>query len=756
MPNDGIERIGVEVVTLGTEEAEKKLKAYQKRLKDVEENTEKIKGRLERNEYSASYRPKAQTRKSHNEAEIESLRKLIEQYTNLDTVIKDLANDSGAFYRLSDLPQTKTVSETSIGDGMLRKISTLDIGGARYIFTSIGDYITKITRKVIAVKDEAKQMATSLGAVKDFKLGDEDLVSRTRQLRAGVEQVTETYKKLEGTVETTYTAVDGQITKAISKTVELKKTLGAIADFGLTDEDLVSRKTTGDGTEAIYQVVDGDLIKRYKVLNGVVQSVSESFKKETKAKNKSVGAHRKLLKTIGRVAIYRIIRTALQGIEEALGSAINSFAMVDKTFNKSMSQITSSATMLASSLLSAVSPLLNSVAPVLNQVAIAFANFTNGIAKAVAKMQGLSTYTKVNTDYMKDYAASINAATFGFDKFNVISGGEKNPFEQASIADEAVVGETEQAFAELIENIKVLFQDVFGVVGEIFKMLQPLFKPIMEIANIIINLVREVLPIIEPILKPVLELVLLVLDLLKPILEAIEVALPMAIDFLMLQLQPILDFLSEVIMSMRETLLPIFEGIAVIVKAIALLLKGDVKGAAELAWNGIKLLGEGIVNALIASVNMFIDLLNMVWKMLAGMASVIWNPIASAIEALGGKDLRIRMETLPLIPKIPYVSFATGGEATKGTFMLAGENGAEIVTNNPRGSGALVSNTDQLYNYFFRAAYDAIVATDLPALIANGSNKDIYMDSEKVGKVVGGTRSLPNELFRRNLISKRV
>ena len=134
-------------------------------------------------------------------------------------------------------------------------------------------------------------------------------------------------------------------------------------------------------------------------------------------------AFQKLLNTIKRVGFYRIARNVFRLIENGFKEGIQNLAKFDNSVNKTMSQFTSQFTILSASSAAILEPLIEVLLPFLKLATNLVAGFANQISYLVAKLKGVAKYTKINTDYMKEYAEQFN--NLSFDKFEALSNSDE-------------------------------------------------------------------------------------------------------------------------------------------------------------------------------------------------------------------------------------------------------------------------------------------------------------------------------------------
>lgn len=155
----------------------------------------------------------------------------------------------------------------------------------------------------------------------------------------------------------------------------------------------------------------------------------------------------KLLKSITRVAIYRIIRAGLKEITQSISQSLDAIAMFDDGFRGTMSNITSSITQLKASVGVALYQGLIVLEPIITAISSSFVGFANSISYVTASIRGQDKYLKINTDYWKEYQSAMQGTLLSFDTFTTLS--SNGAFDYSKMFIEADVGAS-----SLADNLK--------------------------------------------------------------------------------------------------------------------------------------------------------------------------------------------------------------------------------------------------------------------------------------------------------------
>lgn len=240
--------------------------------------------------------------------------------------------------------------------------------------------------------------------------------------------------------------------------------------MAVTIADLdVNIRTTGGGAASALEELISKLDQLIAALNGTSTSGkgATSTIRGMGSSLKSAGSSAKYANTglagffrqVKRIATYRLIRTALRGIINGFREGIQNIAQYSAAMNgldanKANSVMSAYATMgaqIKNSLGAAIMPMLVSLLPTVQKLADAFLDGADAVARFFATLNGQSTYTAVNRDYMVDYAAKLNKANqsakelkntiLGFDEINALqkqsSGDNSNAVDYSKMFVEA-------------------------------------------------------------------------------------------------------------------------------------------------------------------------------------------------------------------------------------------------------------------------------------------------------------------------------
>lgn len=130
------------------------------------------------------------------------------------------------------------------------------------------------------------------------------------------------------------------------------------------------------------------------------------------------------VRSLGRIAFYRAIRSAIKEITKAFSEGIKNLyqwsKQINGTFAQSMDKIATSLLYLKNSIGAAVSPILEAIAPVLEQVVDKVVEVINRINQLFSALSGKTTYTaakKISTEWA-EAAKEAKKTILGFDEIN--------------------------------------------------------------------------------------------------------------------------------------------------------------------------------------------------------------------------------------------------------------------------------------------------------------------------------------------------
>lgn len=384
--------------------------------------------------------------------------------------------------------------------------------------------------------------------------------------------------------------------------------------------------------------------QKVKSVGDVIKKLGDREDKEEK-KSKASGFVGKLGKAIVRVAIYRAIRAAIKNIVQTISNGLQAFAEFSPKFEQTMTALTSAGQNFKMSFTAAFAPILESIAPALIQIVNSFTQLNNKLAETIAYLKGAGEYTKVNTEYQEQYNKAVNLLPF--DKFNVLQQSSYGGFEKAAVDTEKMAKNAPklEKINAVITSFKEALKAVVATLGKAWEFIKSIFG---EYGDVILTVMKASINFGKQLLET-----------LGALINAIKVILN-------------LDFSKSIIYSS----LAVFAGILTTIVGIAKTFLDILKSILTLDFSGFGERVKGYFNY--------------------GFTKNLWNR--------GGRGRGIKNFFKGLFN---IGTYATGGFPDTGSLFLAGERGAELVTNVGSGQSA-VMNMQQLQQAIYGGMVSAL------------------------------------------------
>lgn len=384
--------------------------------------------------------------------------------------------------------------------------------------------------------------------------------------------------------------------------------------------------------------------QKVKSVGDVIKKLGDREDKEEK-KRKASGYVGKLGKAIVRVAIYRAIRAAIKGIVQTIRNGLQSFAEFSPKFEQTMTALTSAGRNFKMSFTAAFAPILESIAPALIQIVNSFTQLNNKLAETIAYLKGAGEYTKVNTEYQEQYNKAVNLLPF--DKFNVLQQSSYGGFEKVAVDTEKMAKNAPklEKIKAVITSFKETLKDVVATLGKAWEFIKSIFG---EYGDVILTFMKS------------------------------------NIDFSKLLWQTLGSLLN-------------------VVKVIL-----NLDFSKSIIYTSLTLL-SGVLTTIVGIAKTFLDILN---SILNRDFSGFGERVKSYFNFGFTKNLWDRGRRGGFIKdflkwKFHIGTYATGGLPDTGSLFLAGERGAELVTNVGSNQSA-VMNMQQLQQAIYGGMVSAL------------------------------------------------
>ena len=380
--------------------------------------------------------------------------------------------------------------------------------------------------------------------------------------------------------------------------------------------------------------------------------------KTLKQAAKQLTSMEKSLRRIKTISFVKLIREALNYFIKGLQQGIKNLAQFDKTFNESMSSLSTAKTQIFNSLALVVSPIITAITPLVETLSNSMIQIANTVSMISAAMNGMTKYTKVNVKYAEDYAKALQKSSkFSFDTFNSLQ-TQDSMFETAEI-EESI--SQYQDLVEIIQDLKTTFEDikdlaafVSDTVGDFLKQNLGNIKEIisqsseftnkifsafetLETNNLFKTLSEEIFPTIIDSVGDLLDAIIQIVNALMPVINVIiNKLVPVLLKLVNNSLKPIFALLEKIILPIiveiveviAETLEPVLEIISGILDVINIIFSEYIDYIVDI----INFVGDFIIPAL-KMINNFLGPINAVLKGIAVVIETIVDLVNSLLNS---------------------------------------------------------------------------------------------------------------------------
>lgn len=345
----------------------------------------------------------------------------------------------------------------------------------------------------------------TLNRLKQAASGGAGLSSAVRQIRRIGESITgvsDAGSGLDGTIRRleSIASIDFSNLKGAAKDIDSIANIGAVprtsgqtqtaptiptGEFKDSDVQKTSEAVEESGNAAESSVAD------FKAFSAGLNTFVIGAAERATAPIRNLGSQFvNLAKSIGRIALYRAVRSAIKNISSAAREGIQNLVRYSAAMNstdaananRTMSEYASTLQQVKNSIGAAVMPVLTALLPLINTIASAFITAANAINMFFQALQGKGTFTKAKKNSV-DYAKSLNTASgaakelqktlLGFDEINRLNdknsggGGGASGVDYSNMFEEAQVSDKVKKIAEwtkkTIDKIKEFLTSAIGI-----------------------------------------------------------------------------------------------------------------------------------------------------------------------------------------------------------------------------------------------------------------------------------------------------
>lgn len=424
-----------------------------------------------------------------------------------------------------------------------------DLDGINVALTNIDDKIKKITKsekkvKKARIKQQEKEIKESAGL---------NILAKTATAQASAKLSEDSYKDLiakastYGEISKIKTEIQNEILRQGKKgadTTGLRSILSEQLDPKM--DDLLKQRTerlksfaqewqsimSGDtkklskqelagieaeslksqlasvGKEMRELAIDGEQgSERFQKLGKEARELAKDLKKAEKAAKPTVW--QKLFETFKRIGFYRLARDFFRLMINGFKEGISALTEFDDEARSTMEDWNGSMDIIKVSMSTILLSIIQMIAPAVRDIATAFAEVANHISQAVALMNGLGTYTKINTEYIKELGKQANLS---FDKFEALDSSSSS-YEGLLIPDQEIEDDNvllEQT-TNMLNEIKKTITSVSNIIRKIFSELD--WEIIIGALEIIITRGLEIVNVLFSLIESLVETRLKVINL---------------------------------------------------------------------------------------------------------------------------------------------------------------------------------------------------------------------------------------------------
>ena len=244
-----------------------------------------------------------------------------------------------------------------------------------------------------------------------------------RGLRETADECSKAAKSLDGVVKSTKDAGKASAEAADS----VKKVSEANQGFAKLSDSVKKYATQINKASAVSKTFKNIFSGAGGILKTIGRGALVPIKAVGKAIGESFGKIGTVFSAIKRIAFYRLIRSAIKMVTQALKEGISNLVAWDKTIAntshaaETMERLKSTALLVKNSLGAMAMPIIQILTPALEALANAVVKVINVINQMFRAFQGYGTYIKAiqkTTDSAASSAKALQKVLFGFDELN--------------------------------------------------------------------------------------------------------------------------------------------------------------------------------------------------------------------------------------------------------------------------------------------------------------------------------------------------
>lgn len=295
-----------------------------------------------------------------------------------------------------------------------RSVSNVDLSG-------MTNFISQMNQLTASGKDVSKGADTLVSSMKKiYKAADTLSKTSGQNMSQSLQPITKFTQDLQNSISNVDLESFSKYANALSKVASAYKTLNGVGSKAPKSSGK-EKENVGlmvDLSKHLFDLKPDFFIEAYKKFFEIMKLPFEEMAEKFIGYGKTI---KNFMNSIGRVALYRAIRTGIKLVTQAIKTGVNNLyqwaALVGNSFKPTMDSLATSFQYLQNSIGAAVSPLLDMAAPVLEYIINAAVAALNVLNQLFSLLGGKSTYRKAIRQN-KEYAKSANAAAGGAGALN--------------------------------------------------------------------------------------------------------------------------------------------------------------------------------------------------------------------------------------------------------------------------------------------------------------------------------------------------
>ena len=320
-----------------------------------------------------------------------------------------------------------------------------------------------------------ESMAKGLRALRDSASGTK--ATAFNNLASGIKTIADATANLKGVENLERMAAALERLKALGA-IKIKVPKISTSGKGGSSGGTVSGSGTASGDGGAGGVAD-ELEHTADKLENLTMSAKEADKVLASLKNKYFG----WMKAIGRVAVYRAIRSVIKSIMQSLNDGLEHFYQyslkVEGLYATARTEIKTSMHYVSDALGAAAGQLIEKIYPVVVKILDATAEIFNNISEMIAHLSGEETYTRAARGIadINAEAKKLKATILGFDEINKLNGNNGSGTDETGHFEEAKVNKMRASVtAGIMSGLGALLvgSGIASITADVIKLTQAL------------------------------------------------------------------------------------------------------------------------------------------------------------------------------------------------------------------------------------------------------------------------------------------